>query len=55
MGVYRGKELHYAARVRNGFVPLTRRQVFERIKSLETAKCSFVNLPEKEAGRWGRD
>jgi bifunctional non-homologous end joining protein LigD len=32
MGVYRGKELHYAARVRAGFVPLTRRQVFDRIK-----------------------
>jgi ATP-dependent DNA ligase len=26
IGVYRGKELHYAARVRAGFVPLTRRQ-----------------------------
>jgi ATP-dependent DNA ligase len=27
VGVYREKELHYAARVRAGFVPLTRRQV----------------------------
>jgi hypothetical protein len=32
-------------------VPLTRRQVFERITSLETSKCPFVNLPEKDAGR----
>jgi DNA ligase D-like protein (predicted ligase) len=54
IGVYRGKDLHYAARVRAGFVPLTRRQVFERIKSLETSKCPFVNLPEKDAGRWGQ-
>jgi ATP-dependent DNA ligase len=54
VGVYRGKDLHYAARVRAGFVPLTRRQVFERIKPLETAKCPFVNLPEKDAGRWGQ-
>jgi bifunctional non-homologous end joining protein LigD len=54
IGVYRDKQLHYAARVRAGFVPLTRRQVFERIKPLETAKCPFVNLPEKEAGRWGQ-
>jgi DNA ligase D-like protein (predicted ligase) len=54
IGVYRGKDLHYAARVRAGFVPLTRHQVFERIKSLETSKCPFVNLPEKDAGRWGQ-
>jgi DNA ligase D-like protein (predicted ligase) len=53
IGVYRGKDLHYAARVRAGFVPLTRRQVFERIRPLETTKCPFVNLPEKDAGRWG--
>jgi DNA ligase D-like protein (predicted ligase) len=54
IGVYRGKELHYAARVRAGFVPLTRRQVLERIKPLEAARCPFVNLPEKDAGRWGQ-
>jgi hypothetical protein len=35
VGVYRDKQLRYAARVRAGFVPLTRRQVFERIKSLK--------------------
>jgi bifunctional non-homologous end joining protein LigD len=54
VGVYRGRELHYAARVRAGLVPLTRRQVFETIKPLETAKCPFVNLAEKDAGRWGQ-
>ena len=54
IGVYRGKELYYAARVRARLVPLTRRQVFERIKLLETAKCPFENLPEKDAGRWGQ-
>jgi hypothetical protein len=54
IGVYRGKDLHYAATVRAGFVPLTRCQVFERIKPLEMAECPFVNLPEKDAGRWGQ-
>jgi DNA ligase D-like protein (predicted ligase) len=54
IGVYRDKQLHYAARVRAGFVPLTRRQVFERIKPHKTSQCPFVNLPEKEAGRWGQ-
>ena len=53
IGVYKGKDLYYAAHVRAGFVPLTRRETFEAIKHLKTAKCPFVNLPEKEAGRWG--
>lgn len=39
IGIYRGDKLHYAARVRAGLVPLKRRQVFERIKRLETIKC----------------
>jgi ATP-dependent DNA ligase len=30
IGLYRDKQLHYAARVRAGFVPLTRRQVWRR-------------------------
>jgi DNA ligase D-like protein (predicted ligase) len=54
IGFHKGKDLYYAARVRAGFVPATRRQVFNQIKHLETKKCPFVNLPEKEAGRWGQ-
>jgi DNA ligase D-like protein (predicted ligase) len=54
IGFYQGKELHYAARVRAGFVPATRREVFEKISALTTKKCPFVNLPEKKVGRWGQ-
>jgi DNA ligase D-like protein (predicted ligase) len=54
VGFYRGKDLHYAARVRAGFVPLTRRQVYEAIKGLKTPRCPFVSLPEKDAGRLGQ-
>jgi len=54
IGFYRGRDLYYAARVRAGFVPATRRKVFEQIKLLKTDKCPFVNLPEKQAGRWGQ-
>jgi DNA ligase D-like protein (predicted ligase) len=54
IGFYRGKALHYAARVRAGFIPATRRVVFDTIKGLTTTKCPFVNLPEKAAGRWGQ-
>jgi DNA ligase D-like protein (predicted ligase) len=54
VGFYRGKDLYFTARVRAGFVPATRREVFAKIKSLKTAKCPFVNLPEQSAGRWGQ-
>src|ERR1700744_5674490 len=54
VGVYGDNGLMYAARVRAGLVPATRREVFERIKHLRTPKCHFVNLPEPEAGRWGQ-
>ncbi len=54
IGFYRGKELVYAARVRAGFVPATRREVFAQIKDLKTERCPFTNLPETGAGRWGQ-
>ena len=54
VGFYRGKDLIYAARVRAGLVPATRREVFERVKHLQTPTCPFVNLPEPDAGRWGQ-
>jgi DNA ligase D-like protein (predicted ligase) len=54
LGFYRGKDLLFAARVRAGFVPATRRQVFARIKGLKIDKCPFANLPERSEGRWGQ-
>lgn len=54
IGFYRGHDLYYAARVRAGFVPASREKVFAQIKHLTTTKCPFVNLPEKQAGRWGQ-
>jgi len=35
VGFYKGKDLYYAARVRAGFVPTTRRAVFGAIKDLK--------------------
>ena len=54
VGFYRGKELIYASRVRAGFVPATRREVAAKFKGRQSAKCPFVNLPQKDAGRWGQ-
>jgi DNA ligase D-like protein (predicted ligase) len=53
VGYYRGKDLVYVARVRNGFVPATRRMVHEKLKPLIIEKCPFVNLPETGRARWG--
>ena len=41
------------ARVRNGFMPASRREVFGRLRSLEMPDCPFVNLPDTHKGRWG--
>jgi bifunctional non-homologous end joining protein LigD len=53
VGYYESKNLLYAARVRNGFVPATRQALFERFRGLERATCPFQNLPESKKGRWG--
>jgi len=53
VGYYRGKDLVYVARVRNGFVPATRRQVFEKIRYLVSPTMPFVNLPDTHKSRWG--
>jgi len=53
IGYYEGSRLIYAARTRNGFTPASRRELFKKIKPLESGECPFANLPEKKAGRWG--
>jgi DNA ligase D-like protein (predicted ligase) len=53
VGYYRDDELIYVARTRNGFVPASRRRVFEKLKPLVVPNCPFVNLPETHKPRWG--
>jgi len=53
VGYYQGKHLMYVARVRNGFVPASRRQVFDKIRHLESPIMPFVNLPDTHKSRWG--
>jgi DNA ligase D-like protein (predicted ligase) len=55
VGYYQGKDLIYVARVRNGFVPASRRQVFERIRHLVSTTMPFANLPDTHKSRWGDD
>lgn len=53
VGYYDGKDLKFVAKVRNGFMPATRRKLFEQLQPLRSDKCPFVNLPETHKGRWG--
>jgi bifunctional non-homologous end joining protein LigD len=53
VGYYRDDELIYVARTRNGFVPASRRRIFEKLRPLVTRECPFVNLPETTKARWG--
>ncbi len=55
VGYYQNKDLMYVARVRNGFVPALRRQVFERIRGLVSSTMPFVNLPDEHPSRWGEN
>lgn len=54
VGFYVGKHLQFAARVRAGFVPATRRAVFAKVKDSKIDACPFANLPEQSEGRWGQ-
>jgi bifunctional non-homologous end joining protein LigD len=49
-----GKELLFAGSVRAGLIPQTRREVHNRIKSLEVAQWPFANLPDKRPGMFGQ-
>jgi DNA ligase D-like protein (predicted ligase) len=53
VGYYQAKDLMYVARVRNGFVPASRRQVFEKIRHLVSPTMPFANLPDTHKSRWG--
>jgi ATP-dependent DNA ligase len=52
VGCYEAGELHYASKVRAGFNPPLRRELYSLLQMLETARYPFVNLPEAKRGRW---
>jgi DNA ligase D-like protein (predicted ligase) len=47
VGRFSEKKFKYVAALDDGFVPATRRKVFETIKKCAIRNCPFVNLPEK--------
>jgi len=46
VGYYEGRKLIYAARVRSGLVPASRRELYDKLKSMIMQSCPFVNLPD---------
>jgi ATP-dependent DNA ligase len=53
VGCYEGRKLRYVSKVRNGFDPRLRRELFQILRLVETERCPFVNLPENRRSRWG--
>jgi DNA ligase D-like protein (predicted ligase) len=53
VGFYEGKELRFAGKVRAGFTPHVRREVFALLKPVHAAACPFVDLPNSKTSHWG--
>jgi DNA ligase D-like protein (predicted ligase) len=52
VGYYEGRSLRFGAKVRAGFVPRLRRDLFAKLEPLETPQCPFGDLPTGKS-RWG--
>ena len=52
VGYYEGDKLIFASKVRNGFVPRLRREVWAKLQHVQTDACPFANLPEKKRTQW---
>jgi DNA ligase D-like protein (predicted ligase) len=53
VGYYDGKQLLYAGKVRAGFTPHLRRQVFAELTPVYADRCPFADLPHSKASHWG--
>jgi bifunctional non-homologous end joining protein LigD len=49
VGCYEGRKLRYVSRVKAGFNPPLRRELYRLLAMLETDHCPFANLPEARA------
>jgi DNA ligase D-like protein (predicted ligase) len=53
VGYYEGRQLKFAGKVRAGFTPHLRREVFAQLEPLQRTRCPFVDLPNARASHWG--
>ena len=49
VGYYVGDKLMYAGKVKSGFVPRIRREVYETLKPMEIETCPFAILQRRNA------
>lgn len=52
VGYYEGQDLHFAAKVKAGFVPHNRSELYRQLQPLNQEPCPFVDLPSGKS-RWG--
>ena len=53
VGYYSGRNFCFAAKVRAGFTPHVRREVFALLKRRHVAGCPFDDLPSGKTSHWG--
>lgn len=53
VGYYDRRKLYFAGKVRAGFTPALRADLFRRIAPDRTPECPFVNLPSSAMSHWG--
>jgi ATP-dependent DNA ligase len=53
VGCYEGKRLLFASKVRSGFKPYVRSELFRQLLPLTVSVCPFANLPSAKTGHWG--
>lgn len=53
VGVFEGRDLRFAGKVRAGFTPRLRREVAAALAPLQVARCPFPDLPNARPSRWG--
>jgi bifunctional non-homologous end joining protein LigD len=53
VGFYERKALKFAGKVRAGFTPHLRREIFGLLTPLHSARCPFVDLPNSTTSHWG--
>ena len=53
VGFYEERKLLVAGKVRAGFTPALRREVFSKLKLLQISRCPFANLPRSKPSHWG--
>jgi bifunctional non-homologous end joining protein LigD len=53
VGYYEAKALRFAGKVRAGFTPHIRREVFGQLRPLHAPTCPFADLPNARTSLWG--